>query len=74
MYLLQGISGTLFGLGFFGVIAKSFVFLFDGLDEGRYWWQRALRDWLKLLLHEPVPGLIWLRLVISLTVWSAFAV
>jgi small-conductance mechanosensitive channel len=74
MYLLQGISGTLLGLGFFGFIAKYFVFLFDGLDEGRYRWQCALRDWLKLPSHEPVPGLIWLRLVISLTVWSAFAV
>lgn len=74
MYLLQGIGGTVLGLVFFGSIARSFVFLFDGLDEGRYRWQRALRDWMKLPSHEPLPGLIWLRLVISLTVWSAFAV
>jgi small-conductance mechanosensitive channel len=71
-HLLLGFGGTAIGLGIFSFISRSFVYLFDGLDEGRYGWQKLLRKWMGLKALEVVPGLIWLRLATSLTFWSAF--
>jgi len=47
--------------------------LFDGMEEGRHPWERGLRNTLRLAQDEPVPGLIWLRLVIVLMTWLLFA-
>jgi small-conductance mechanosensitive channel len=74
IYLMQGFSGTIIGFGVFRFIARSFVFLFDGLDEGQYLWQQSIRKWMDLQSHEPVPGLVWLRLATSLLVWLAFVI
>ncbi len=74
IYLLLAFSGTAAGFVFFRFVARSFVVLFDSLDEGHYQWQKSFRKWLDLESNEPVPGLIWLRLAISLLVWSTFAI
>jgi potassium efflux system protein len=74
IYLLVGFSGTIIGFVSAGFVSRGFLFLFDGLDEGRYDWQKSLREWMGLKLREPVPGLVWLRLATSLLVWSAFIV
>lgn len=74
IYLLLGFSGTAIGFVFFRFVARSFVILFDSLDAGHYQWQKSFRHWLDLNPNEPVPGLIWLRLVTSLLVWSCFAI
>ena len=74
IHLLLGFCGTVIGFGVAGFTARSFTFLFDGLDEGRYPWQKSVRKLLDLKARELVPGLIWLRLAASLLVWSAFAV
>jgi small-conductance mechanosensitive channel len=72
VYLLLGLSGSAAGFGICYSTARLFVFLFDGLDEGRYAWQKTLRHWMGLRSRETVPGLLWLRLVTSLLIWSAF--
>jgi small-conductance mechanosensitive channel len=72
LYLLLGFGGTVGGFIVFGIAARSLVFLYDGMDEGRYAWQQALRRSLGLKPRELVPGLIWLRLASSLLVWSGF--
>jgi small-conductance mechanosensitive channel len=69
-HLLLGFGGTAIGLGIFSFISRSFVYFFDGLDEGRYAWQKLLRKRMELKAREVVPGLIWLRLATSLLIWS----
>ncbi|NNJ95088.1 MAG: mechanosensitive ion channel family protein, partial [Halobacteria archaeon] len=71
-YLLLGFGGTVIGLGVFSSVSSSFVYFYDGLDQGRYAWQKMLRRWMHLKAREVVPGLIWLRLATSLLVWSIF--
>jgi small-conductance mechanosensitive channel len=72
-YLLMGLTGTLFGLGIGLVLSGLLTDLFDGLDEGRLGWQRRLRARLGLEPGNLFPGLPWVRLLVLLMVWSAFA-
>jgi small-conductance mechanosensitive channel len=73
IYVMLGVVGTIAGFVFFNLIAKSFTFLFDGMDEGHYQWQKTLRKRMALKAHKTVPGLIWIRLIVSILIWSVFA-
>jgi small-conductance mechanosensitive channel len=74
LYLLGGLLGTaLLGIGLW-LLNSVLQDFFDGLDAGRYAWQRRLRDELSLKEGEPVPGLIWLRLLTVLLIWLAFGI
>lgn len=44
--------------------------LFDGMDSGYQSWQKRLRQHLGLKDQDPVPGLIWIRLIFSAAIWS----
>jgi potassium efflux system protein len=67
--VIVGIAYTLVLLGLALVVSQFFSDLFDGLDEGRYRWQKAVRRSLGLKGEEYVPGLGWLRLVVNLALW-----
>ncbi len=71
--LVLGFIGTLVALGLTLLVSRLFSEFFDGLDEGHYRWQRALRRGIGLKGDEPVPGLTWLRLFVSLALWLGFA-
>jgi len=64
--VVVGIAYTLVLLGLALVVSQLFSDLFDGLDEGRYRWQKAVRRSIGLKDGDYVPGLGWLRLVINL--------
>jgi len=64
-----GIAYTLALLGLALVVSQFFSDLFDGLDEGRYRWQKAVRRSIGLKDGDYVPGLGWLRLVVNLALW-----
>lgn len=70
-YLLGGVAGTLLVLIFGALLARFFADLFDGLDEGRLRWQERVRQRLGLTPGNPVPGLTWLRVVVTLLIWGA---
>jgi small-conductance mechanosensitive channel len=72
VYLLGGLVGTTLLGSVLWVTNVLLLELFDGLDEGRFGWEQRLRDTLRLDPEEPVPGLIWLRLLTTLTIWLAF--
>ncbi len=72
IYMMLGVVGTVGGFVFFNLAAKFFTFLFDGLDEGHYQWQKDLRKRMALKAHKTVPGLIWIRLLVSILIWSLF--
>jgi small-conductance mechanosensitive channel len=71
--VITGIAYTLMLLGLALVATQFFSDLFDGLDEGRYRWQKAVRRSIGLKDGDFVPGLGWLRLVVNLALWIAAA-
>ena len=71
--VIVGIAYTLALLGLALVVSQFFSDLFDGLDEGRYRWQKAVRRSIGLKGEEYVPGLGWLRLVVNLALWTSAA-
>ncbi len=74
LYLFQGLLGTAMlavGLWLLNSLLQD---AFDGVDSGRYAWERQLHERLSLKEGEPVPGLIWLRLLTVLLIWLAFGV
>jgi len=72
--VILGISHTLILIGLALVLSKFFSDLFDGLDEGRFRWQQAVRRSIGLKDQEYVPGLDWLRLVVNLVLWLGVGV
>jgi small-conductance mechanosensitive channel len=74
VHLLLGFGGTATGYGIANLLSRSATFLYDGMDEGRYAWQKSMRRWLELKSRETVPGLVWLRIATSLLIWSAFVI
>ena len=71
--VVVGIAYTLALLGLALVVSQFFSDLFDGLDEGRYHWQKAVRRSIGLKDGDYVPGLGWLRLVVNLALWIGSA-
>ena len=71
--VLVGVTATLALLGLALVVNQFFSDLFDGLDAGRYHWQRRLRGAIGLKGNEYVPGLDWVRLLLKLALWTGVA-
>jgi small-conductance mechanosensitive channel len=67
--IITGITYSLALLGLVLVTKQFFSDVFEGLDEGRYGWQKAVRRAMGLKDKEYVPGLGWLRLVVNLGLW-----
>jgi len=67
--VIRGITRTLILLGLAMVVGQFFSDLFDGLDEGRYQWQKTVRQAVGLKGEEYIPGLDWLRLLVKLGLW-----
>lgn len=74
LYLLAVFVGTAAGYIFATALSRFATFIYDGMDEGQYAWQRSLRRLMQLKAKEVVPGLVWLRLATTLSVWTGFIV
>lgn len=68
-YLLTGVTGSAGALILGAILARFFSDLVDGLDEGRFEWQRRVRNRIGLTAATPLPGVIWLRVLFILLVW-----
>ncbi|HKK07199.1 MAG TPA: mechanosensitive ion channel domain-containing protein [Gammaproteobacteria bacterium] len=71
--ILRAVVGTLFALGMLVLFSRLLAEMFDGLDRGRRRWQRALRSVLGLKSGDHFPGLVWLRVTTTVSLWAAFA-
>ena len=71
--VVRGITYTLVLFGLALVLGQFFSDLFDGLDAGRYRWQKTVRRAIGLKGDEYVPGLGWLRLFVNLALWIGVA-
>jgi len=72
--VILGITHTLILISLALVLSKLLSDLFNGLDEGRFRWQQAVRRSIGLKDQEYVPGLDWLRLVVNLVLWLGVGV
>lgn len=71
-FLLTGLSQTVTTVVVFWMAWALIRDVFDGLDVGGREWQRRLRASLGVAADEPLPGLVWLRLLVSLLIAGAF--
>jgi small-conductance mechanosensitive channel len=69
-FILRGVAGSLILLGFLRFIRKLEHDGFAGLSEGLRPWQTYVRENLGVRKGEAFPGLIWLRLMIDIAIWS----
>ncbi|MDT8283444.1 MAG: mechanosensitive ion channel, partial [Gammaproteobacteria bacterium] len=54
-------------------IAKVFRDLFNAVDNGTYSWCRRIHQTLGVEKGEKVAGLIWIRLMMTIVIWSSFS-
>jgi len=73
-YLFRGLLGTALLAAGLWLVNSLLQDSFDGMDSGRYAWERRLRDQLSLREGDPVPGMIWLRLLTVLLIWLALGI
>jgi small-conductance mechanosensitive channel len=46
--------------------------LFDAMDDGTYDWCKRLHEKLGVVDKKTLPGLVWIRLATSITLWGGF--
>ncbi|MFQ5487485.1 MAG: mechanosensitive ion channel family protein [Gammaproteobacteria bacterium] len=73
LFMVRATLGTLLVVGLTLLFNRMFIELLDGFDQGRGAWQRKIRSRLDLKPGQRVPGLIWLRLTLSIMLWSLSA-
>lgn len=69
-FILRGVAGSLILWGLLRFIRKWMHDGFAGLSEGLRPWQASIREGLGVRKGETFPGLIWLRFMIDITIWS----
>jgi len=74
LYLVQGLLGSALLTIALWLVSALLTDTFDGLDQGRYDWQLYIRKKLRLNKKQPVPGLLWLRLITILAIWLVFII
>ena len=72
-FVLGGILATAACLGFAFLIFRFTKEICDGMDEGRLEWEQEIRDRIGLRKDAMVPGLIWIRLILFISIWGSFA-
>ncbi len=70
--VMRTVFGTLVLVGAFQIVRRLLREVFSGLDEGRHRWHRRIRVFFGLGAGEPVPGLIWVSLVVTMLLWGVF--
>jgi small-conductance mechanosensitive channel len=72
-FLFTGVFGSLFLLLLAWLLLRIPTEIFDGMDEGRAPWQQRIRQQLGLKGGQIVPGLLWLRLTHTVSIFALFS-
>jgi len=67
--LLAGVALSYALLRLFSILFKEF---FDAIDTGQKAWHKSLRGHLGLKAGQQVPGLVFFRFLIQISLWAAF--
>ena len=57
----------------FLTISKLFRDLFNAMDDGTYAWCKRLHEKLGIEEGKALPGLVWIRLLMTVLIWGGFA-
>jgi potassium efflux system protein len=68
-FILTRTALALVGLFVAWVVSSALTDLFDGLDDGRLRWQRNMRRALGVKPGKDFPGLSWLRILTTISIW-----
>lgn len=69
-FILRGVVGTLIAYAIYQIFSQLLSKVLDELDVGKSGWQKQLRKNIGVDGADPIPGLIWLRLVLAVTLWA----
>lgn len=69
-YIFEFVVGTVVVLGMYFLVSSIVRDQLDALEEGRGGRQHRLRSALGLKPEQPVPGIVWIRLLFTLTLWT----
>jgi len=69
-YVFKFVVGTITVLGIYFLASTLARSQLDALDEGKEGWQTNLRSLLRLKPGQPLPGMLWIRLLFTLTLWA----
>lgn len=71
-YLMSGLALTLV-LGFLAwLLYRILISALNALSGDKHLWQQRLHFELGIKKHEPIPELIWLKIVIYLLIWGGY--
>ncbi|MCO6413323.1 MAG: mechanosensitive ion channel family protein [Thiogranum sp.] len=73
VYVFQILIGSLTALGLYKLFSDLLRDQLDSLDQDKGRWQHRIRNLLGLKPDQRVPGLVWLRVVVTLFLWGALA-
>ena len=73
LFVVGGLISTSVSLGLTMLVHLLIKNLCDGLDEGRLKWEKKIRKRMGLKKGAMVPGLIWVRIIIFISLWGGFA-
>ncbi len=73
-YLFKGTIGSIILGVFLWLLYALLHDTLDSLDEGRHRWEKKLRDKLRLKKNQPIPGILWIRMLSVVLIWMFFAI
>jgi len=73
-FVLGGVLATSISLALTILAYRFLKDLCDGLDTGRLDWEKKFRQRVGLKAGALVPGLIWIRIIIFMSLWGGFAI
>ena len=66
------IAGSLFAFGILTLLTRLVHEFYDALEQGTSPWPSRVRKRLGVSAGQPLPGLVWLRLLTDLILWALF--
>ncbi len=68
-YIFKFVAGTIVVLGIYFLVSAFLRAQLDALDEDKGNWQHKLRSLLGIKSGQPVPGMLWIRLLVTIATW-----
>ena len=72
VYTVRAVFGSVVILGTTLILSALLRELINGLEQGQNNWHRVVRRFIGVKTNENVPGILWVRLSISIVLWVVF--
>ena len=71
-FVLGGVLATAASLAITFLIHRLTKDICDGIDKGKPAWGKKIRERIHLKKDDMVPGLIWIRIILFISIWGGF--